>query len=182
MRWLIARLLFLPTLAWNLSLGRFLGVRDWWNQVDDGVWIGALPLARDVLQLHALGIRGVVNTCEEYPGPEAAYRESGITQLRVPTIDFTAPNLQDVQQAVDFIDEHRSHGNGVYVHCKAGRGRSATVVLCWLVQTRQMSPQAAQQHLLEIRPHVVPDVYRRPVVQQFWKLQSGSEPLPETSG
>ena len=181
MRWLIARLLFLPTLVWNLSLGRFLRVRDWWNQVEDGVWIGALPLARDATQLHALGVRGVVNTCEEYPGPEAVYRELGMTQLRVPTIDFTAPNLQDVERAVDFINDYRSRGEGVYIHCKAGRGRSATVVLCWLVQARKLSPEAAQQRLLEVRPHVVPNVYRRPVVQQFWKLQPAADQTPESS-
>ena len=138
-------------------------------------------MARDATQLHALGVRGVVNTCEEYPGPEALYRELGMTQLRVPTIDFTAPNLQDVERAVDFINDYRRRGEGVYIHCKAGRGRSATVVLCWLVQARKLSPEAAQQKLLEVRPHVVPNVYRRPVVQQFWKLQPAADQTPESS-
>ncbi len=32
-RWL-ARLLFVPTLCWNLLLGRVLHVRHWWDPID----------------------------------------------------------------------------------------------------------------------------------------------------
>ena len=178
MRWLIARLLFLPTLVWNMSLGRALRVRAWWNQVDDGVWIGALPLRRDVSALYALGIRAVVNTCDEFQGPQSTYRACGIVQLQVPTIDFTVPSLEHVQQAVAFMNEHLSRGDGVYVHCKAGRGRSATVVLCWLMQAQGITPEEAQRRLLEARPHVMPNVYRRSVVQRFWHLQTGLDDPP----
>ena len=126
MKRLVARLLFVPTLLWNMLLGRLLGLRRWWDTVDDHVILGAFPFARDASRLQALGVGAVVNTCEEYAGPQAAYQEAGIEQLRIPTIDFTPPSLAHVEQAVQFMDEQIAAGKKVYVHCKAGRGRSAT--------------------------------------------------------
>lgn len=167
MKRLVARLLFVPTLLWNMLLGRLLGLRHWWDPVDDHVILGAFPFARDARKLQALGVRAVVNTCEEYAGPQAAYRDADIEQLRIPTIDFTPPSLPDVEQAVQFMDEQIAQGKKVYVHCKAGRGRSATVVLCWLVANRQMTPEAAQAHLISARPHVNRGLAQREVVKQF---------------
>ncbi|MFV1965290.1 MAG: dual specificity protein phosphatase family protein, partial [Pirellulaceae bacterium] len=95
--------------------------------------IGALPLASDVPKMHAEGVRAVVNMCEEYAGPVAAYESLGMLQLRLKTIDFASPSLADLQQGVAFIEEHAHSNQTVYIHCKAGRGRSATMVLCWLV-------------------------------------------------
>ena len=88
----------------------------------------------------------------------------------MPTIDFTHPVYDDVQGAVDFMMEQIEQGKTVYVHCKAGRARSATVVLCWLIQAKGMSAAAGQQLLLERRPHVNPRLPSRKVVQQFEEM------------
>jgi predicted protein tyrosine phosphatase len=37
------------------------------------------------------------------------------------------------QSAVSFIREHKAQGNRVYVHCRAGHGRSAAGVFAWLI-------------------------------------------------
>jgi atypical dual specificity phosphatase len=167
MRWLIARLLFYPTLAWNLLLSRVLRVRRWWDRVDEHVLVGALPLASDVPSLQAAGVGAVVNCCEEYKGPVQAYERAGIVQLRLPTIDFVAPTLEDAERGAAFIQERVEQGESVYVHCKAGRGRSATIALCWLIAAKGMTPDQAQAKLLEKRPHVCRSLARRRVVQQF---------------
>jgi atypical dual specificity phosphatase len=60
-----------------------------------------------------------------------------------------------------------SSGKKVYVHCKAGRARSATVVLCWLVHSRRMTPEEAQRLLLKVRPHVNARIYQRGVVLEY---------------
>ena len=166
MRWIAARLLFWPTLAWNVLLGRVLRLRAWWSHVDDGTILGALPFSSDVASLQAEGVRAVVNMCEEYAGPEEVYERAGIVQLRLPTIDFTAPSLEHLKRGVAFIEQYVSAGQGVYVHCKAGRGRSATMMLCWLVATKDMTPEEAYAFLLKKRPHVCRAALRR-VVWQF---------------
>ncbi|MCW8131016.1 MAG: dual specificity protein phosphatase family protein [Planctomycetota bacterium] len=167
MRWLIARVLFYPTLAWNLLLKSANPRRRWWDRVDEHVLIGALPFEGDVDALHAEGVRAVVNTCEEYAGPGKAYARLGIAQLRIPTVDFTPPALEDIERAVSFMKERAARGESVLVHCKAGRGRSATVVVCWLIERAGLTPGAAMDLLAEKRPHVMRAVARREVVRAF---------------
>ncbi|WP_153557074.1 dual specificity protein phosphatase family protein [Roseimaritima sediminicola] len=162
-----ARSVFYPTLWWNMLHGRVLKVRSWSTRVDPHLIVGAYPFARDVPRMTSEGVKAVVNTCEEYPGPLDAYRLAGIEQLHIPTVDFTHPRLEDVQRAVEFIQDHAAAGSTTYVHCKAGRARSATVALCWMVKYRQLSAEEAQAQLLKLRPHVNPRVARRPVVQAF---------------
>ena len=73
----------------------------------------------------------------------------------------------DVERAVEFVQSHVEQGHTVYIHCKAGRARSATVALCWLVRHRGLSPEEAQEKLLQERPHVKRTVWQRPVVTAF---------------
>jgi atypical dual specificity phosphatase len=167
MKRLIARLLFHPTLMWNRLLLRLVPGRRWWDRIDDDVLLGALPSGDDAHALHAEGVRAVVNTCEEYGGPQSVYEELGIEQLRIPTIDFQPPTLADVERAVDFMRARVAEGKQVYVHCKAGRGRSATVVLCWLIGEKGMKPEEGFGLIRERRPHVIGGLCRRNVVKAF---------------
>jgi len=165
----LSNLIFLPTLTWNMLLGRWLKIRHWWDRIDDHVVLGAFPFARDVPNLQCDGVTDVINTCQEYAGPQAAYEKAGITQLRLPTVDFNHPSLENVVKGVEFIQSVAEKGGTVYVHCKAGRARSATIVLCWLMKSQEMTPDEAQQFILEQRPHADPRLARRPVVQEFYK-------------
>ncbi len=167
MRHLAIRLLFVPSLIYNLLLARLVPNRRWWDQVEDHILLGALPLPWLVDDMAAAGVRAVVNTCVEYGGPIKGYARHGIEQLCTPTLDFTPPTLEDVERAVAFVETHRDRGETVYIHCKAGRGRSATVALCWLVAHRGMTPEQAQAHLETVRPHVNRTLWKREVVQQF---------------
>jgi len=99
------------------------------------VYLGCAPMAilGHPSQLHELGVRGVVNMCDEYPGPIEAYRKLGIKQLRLPTADHFEPSLQALEEATRFIEAHRKRGEKVYVHCKAGHGRGASVAQGWLM-------------------------------------------------
>ena len=174
-RWM-ARSLFWPTLMHNFVLGRVLRVRHWWDRVDEHLILGALPFKRDAAALQRQGVTGVINMCEEYPGPTARYKQLGIEQLWLPTVDFNHPSEEFVESGAEFIERHAKSGGTVYVHCKAGRARSATIALWWLVRYRSMTPEAAQKKLLAARPHVNPRVYLRPVIQQLYKQLAKSEP------
>lgn len=165
-----AKLMFWPTLAWTILLAR--GLRNctgwnWWDRIDDGLWLGALPLTSDVPKLHALGIRGVINLCAETSGPVAAHVQYGLEQLHLPTSDFTSPTRQAIDQAIAFIEQWRAEQAGVYLHCKAGRGRSATVAACWLMHSRGCTAEAAQAALTACRRQVARDLAQRDVVRKF---------------
>ncbi len=177
LRRLYAQSVFYPTLGWNYALARFLRRRNWWDLIAPNVIVGAYPFSRDVEAMYAAGVRAVVNTCEEYKGPHVEYLRLGIEQLWIPTTDFTHPRLADVQQAVEFVQKHSQAGETVYIHCKAGRARSATVAICWLMKYQGMSAEQAQTTLLESRPHINPRLTERQVVIEFAKsMRSDSEP------
>ena len=173
MRRVFAYVMFVPSLGWNLLLNRLLSRWHWWDRVEPHLLVGALPFARIVPALADEGVCAVVNTCEEYAGPTAAYAVAGINQLRLPTVDFTPPSLASVQRGVDYIQQHVGAGKTVYVHCKAGRGRSATVALCWLVAHRGMTPVEAQALLQQKRPQVLKTVHQRQVVRDFCQTLPG---------
>lgn len=78
-------------------------------------------------------VRGVVNLCEEYRGPDRSYKQLGMRHLHLPTTDHFEPTVRDLERAVQFIAEHEALGKKVYVHCRAGHGRSAAVVFAWLI-------------------------------------------------
>lgn len=162
-----ARTVFYPTLSWNYALARVFKRRNWWDSIDPNVIVGAYPFARDVQAMSAAGVRAVVNTCEEYDGPRVQYERHGIEQLRIPTTDFTHPRLADVEMAVEFVEQHAAAGDVVYIHCKAGRARSATVAICWLMKYRNLNADQAQSLLLKSRPHINPRLTSRPVVREF---------------
>jgi protein-tyrosine phosphatase len=50
--------------------------------------------------------------------------------------------------------ERVQNGEYVYVHCKAGRGRSTTLVVCYLIRTFDMDPVTAYMHVRQRRPQV----------------------------
>ncbi|MEZ6134367.1 MAG: dual specificity protein phosphatase family protein [Pirellulaceae bacterium] len=172
MRRFLARAIYHPTLAYNVFLGRGLRLRRWWDYVDDQIILGAMPFRRDTHKLKELGVTGVVNMCEEYPGPKVEYGRLGIEQLWLPTTDFHHPAAEHVELGANFIEQHVQADGKVYVHCKAGRARSATIVCWWFVKYRGLTPAAAQAKMLAARPHVNPNIHLRPVIQELYAALS----------
>ncbi|CAM8877703.1 hypothetical protein QQ045_020118 [Rhodiola kirilowii] len=152
-----ARALFYPTLIYNVIRNKLQTEFRWWDRVDKFVLLGAVPFPTDVFRFKELGVQGVVTLNEPYETlvPSSLYQANGIDHLLIPTRDYCfAPSMRDICQAVNFIHEKSSLGKTTYVHCKAGRGRSTTIVLCFLVKHRGMTPDAAYAYVKSIRPRV----------------------------
>ncbi|XWS45833.1 hypothetical protein CRYUN_Cryun14cG0013500 [Craigia yunnanensis] len=130
-----ARALFYPTLLYNVVRNKIQSEFRWWDRVDEFILLGAVPFPADVSRLKHLGVSGVVTLNEPYETlvPTSLYHAHNINHLVIPTRDYLfAPSFADICRAVDFIHENASLGEATYVHCKAGRGRSTTIVLCYL--------------------------------------------------
>mmetsp|Transcript_902 Transcript_902/g.1105 ORF Transcript_902/g.1105 Transcript_902/m.1105 type:complete len:261 (+) Transcript_902:24-806(+) len=127
---IVSQVLFWPTLP--ITLSRRIG--KWITRVDDTVLIGGAPYGNYPEKLYGEhGVRGVINLCEEFRGPLRKYKELGIEELHLPTTDHFAPAEEDLVSAIAFIRRHEARGKCVYVHCKAGHGRSAATVFSWLM-------------------------------------------------
>lgn len=162
----LIRASFYPTLFLNRAMCA-VGVWRRWDWVDEHVAVGALPSARFLRQLADAGISAIVNLCVEYRGNERRLSALGMTQLHLPTLDYHRPCAEDIARAVDFIREQIATGNKAYIHCKAGRGRSATIAVGYLMATRQISAEQAFLHLKSIRPHIDSDIPRAPEVVAY---------------
>lgn len=169
-----ARALFYPTLLYNVVRNKFQPEFHWWDRVDEFLLLGAVPFPSQVLTLKELGVHGVITLNEPYETlvPSSLYQMNGIEHLVIPTRDYCfAPSLSNICQAVEFIHEIAKLGRTTYVHCKAGRGRSTTVVLCYLIQHKQMTPDSAYGYVKSIRPRVRLASAQWEAVQQYYLLK-----------
>nr|CAB3265275.1 phosphatidylglycerophosphatase and protein-tyrosine phosphatase 1-like [Phallusia mammillata] len=151
---------FYPTLAYNLILEKVTS-RTWYSRIDETVLLGALPFKSMTKQLiEKEGVQGVVSLNEDFEVEKFVntaedWKSWGVQLLRLRTPDFVAsPSQTHLKQGVDFILEHRERCESVYVHCKAGRTRSATLVACYLMTVYDCSPSQAVEMILSKRPHV----------------------------
>ncbi|KAL3532557.1 hypothetical protein ACH5RR_006078 [Cinchona calisaya] len=175
-----ARILFYPTLLYNVFRNK-INQADfrWWDQIDQFLILGAVPFPKDVPRLRQLGVGGVITLNESYETlvPTSLYHAHGIAHLVIPTRDYLfAPSFLDINQAVDFIHKNASVGQTTYVHCKAGRGRSTTIVLCYLVEYKNMSPASALEYVRSKRPRVLLAPSQWKAVQEFkqWRMASSA--------
>jgi len=167
-----AYLLFYPTLFWTILLGRVLKVRNWWDEVDDNIILGAIPFSRDVRMLSDIGVKCIINLCAESEGPVHLYEKCNIDYFALPTTDFTCPGIENIEKGVSIIQQYQDKHEKVYVHCKAGRGRSATIVFCWLVCNKKYRIEEAMKLLISKRPHVNRKLYQRELVKEYIELNS----------
>ncbi|XP_015961251.1 phosphatidylglycerophosphate phosphatase PTPMT2 [Arachis duranensis] len=171
-----ARALFYPTLLYNVVRNKIQAEFRWWDKVDEFILLGAVPFPIDVPRLKELGVRGVVTLNESYETlvPTTLYYAHGIDHLVIPTRDYCfAPLLHDICRAVDFIHENALSGHTTYVHCKAGRGRSTTVVICYLVHHKLMTPEGAYDYVKSIRPRVLLASSQWQAVQDYYRYLMG---------
>ncbi|KAM7512927.1 hypothetical protein LguiB_011802 [Lonicera macranthoides] len=179
-----ARILFYPTLLYNVFRNKIEPEFRWWDEIDQFLLLGAVPFPKDVPRLKQLGVGGVITLNEPYETlvPTSLYHAHGIDHLVIPTRDYLfAPSFVDINRAVDFIHMNASCSRTTYVHCKAGRGRSTTIVLCYLVEYKHMTPAAALEYVRSRRPRVLLAPSQWKAVQEY-KQQRFASTVHSPSG
>ena len=91
------------------------------------------------------------------PGSELSGKT--IRHIRKPIMDMTIPAEAEMARILDTIDEAVESGQVVYVHCLAGRGRTGTVIGCYLVR-HGMSGEEALAEITRLRKGM-PDSFNR---------------------
>ncbi|XP_057663755.1 phosphatidylglycerophosphatase and protein-tyrosine phosphatase 1 [Diorhabda carinulata] len=165
---MFARFTFYPTLVYNVLMER-ISTRQWYNRIDDVVILGALPfksLTKELIEKE--NVKAVISMNEDYElflsNDAQSWKDAGVEFLQLATTDiFATPCQSKLIEGVKFIDKYvkKRHivdgisTNSVYVHCKAGRTRSATLVGCYLMHRYGWSPERAVEHMKDKRPHIL---------------------------
>ncbi|XP_071879131.1 phosphatidylglycerophosphatase and protein-tyrosine phosphatase 1-like isoform X3 [Bombus fervidus] len=178
---MFARLTFYPTLFYNVLMEK-ISSRNWYDRIDDTVILGALPFRSMTKQLiNEENVRGVISMNEDYElqlfsNSEKEWKNNNVEFLQLSVTDiFQSPSQEKLKLGVNFINKFRdvptelnnstnadkTHLKTVYVHCKAGRTRSATLVGCYLMmknnpcQKNQWAPEEAVAYMQQKRPHIL---------------------------
>lgn len=134
------------------------GLWNWWDKISEfesgaSLFLGALPIVRgavgyewrnDLTEIKKLGVGAVLSVVEVFettsegwigsPVMPNKWKDAGVKQLQLPTPDFETISTETIEKGVAFIHENIQKGISVYVHCKAGRGRSALIEMCYLIK------------------------------------------------
>lgn len=93
---------------------------------------------RHIVDLTEAGEGSHVGTpLADYTGDLAALTADGsieATHRRHPIVDMDIPSVDTMVAILDDIDAALGDDRTVYVHCWGGRGRTGTVVGCWLAR------------------------------------------------
>ncbi|CAL4075898.1 unnamed protein product [Meganyctiphanes norvegica] len=159
---LFARVSFVPSLIYTIAMEK-ISPRQWFNYIDANIILGALPMKGMTKQLvNEEKVNAVISMNEDYElkwlsNMTQEWSVVGVKFLQLSITDiFEAPCQEKLLEGVDFIKNLKSEKADarVYIHCKAGRTRSATLVGCYLMDKQRCSPEEAVEYMIEKRPHI----------------------------
>lgn len=158
-----------------------------------GEYPGALSTAEAVKRIEQFlkaGVTSFIDLTEEeelppYAGLWPAVVEQRIHHKRLSIRDHDVPETAaTVSRILDAIDAELAAGRTVYIHCRAGIGRTGTVVACYLMRRGLVCERALDR--LQVlwkqcaRSHSWPRTPETPEQLEF--VQGWSEPPPRAPG
>lgn len=131
----------------------------------------AFPESEDAFTLlYEIGVRAIL-TLSEQSHPYVTPTKIGMLTRHIPVPDFTAPTLQQVEEAVALISSCLNKHMPVAVHCIAGLGRTGTILACYLVATG-MPANNAIIVIREWRPGSIETMEQEAVVYEYERFIS----------
>jgi protein-tyrosine phosphatase len=141
--------------------------QSWWTEIDENFVLGALPLEYQMDRIKALGITHVISVVEPFelepgivqPTQSEQWRTMGIEHKHIEAPDFYGVPTEKIHEGIKYIHEElqKNPKAKFYIHCKAGRGRSATLLLCYKMKTNNQefdSKEKTYDYLKRLRPHI----------------------------
>ncbi len=150
----VTRWLFAPTLmGQHISLWHYRRQCTPWDEAAQGLLMGRLLTRVEAETLRKQGVTAVLDLTAEFTEP-AELR--GLNYRNLPLLDLTAPTQSGLHEAVHFIQNQLAAGGKVYVHCKVGYSRTATVVGAYLISSGHcQTVEAVVPALGRVRPGIV---------------------------
>ena len=134
------------------------------GQPGSGSYFGD-SLLHDLTTFRDLGI-GLVVTLTEHPLDAAALEQSGLRGIHLPIPDMTPPDQEVIDRFICLVDEAGRQGQATLVHCRAGLGRTGTIVACYLARGGLAADEAIDR-VRQMRPGSIETVEQEEAVRIF---------------
>jgi len=148
------------------------------TQIEEHLYLGSLPRQKGHLeQLKEAGIKAVVTLNQQWELDVSMkeLREAGLNGLRINVPDYSAPYQNQIRSGVEWMQKEVGEGNAVYVHCNGGKGRSAVVVICFLMVQHGMSSDTAFEYVRSKRKIAKMKLGRQGAFHKQWRAISNFE-------
>ena len=187
-------------------LGHNRKTRPHWSEIIDGLYLGGIPIETSIWGWGNHGeklmqqcenkqrpLKLVVSVNENWelegygflwlkPVSTEYWQTHGVIHRVCHFKDFGANiTVQEIKNEVDLIHQAMKEGFSSLVHCKAGRGRSFAIVMCYLVEKHGLSPEEAFFTIISKRPHVSPSISQFLLVEQYRKTYHPDLPCLDLS-
>ncbi|KAK7361902.1 hypothetical protein VNO77_03993 [Canavalia gladiata] len=140
-------------------------------KIDKHLFLGSIGTATDKVALNKVNITHILTVADKLPPAfpaEFVYKVIAVADRD--DVDLK----QYFKECFGFINGAKRHGGNVLVHCFAGRSRSVTIIVAYLMKTSGMSFSEAMQHVRRKRPSAYPNAGFIQQLEDFEKSIQGT--------
>lgn len=113
--------------------------------------VGHAPMSyAELYSIKDQGIDAIVNLCEEFCDLHELEEKAGFEVFYLPVADEHAPQIIEMEKALEWLDEAIYLGKKILVHCHHGIGRTGTFVTAYLIR-RGLGMKKAEKLLKKTR-------------------------------
>lgn len=148
--------------------------KHWATRIDDHLILGAIPLEHHGKWLKQQGVNVLVSMVEPFELQAGLVRPlKDIERKHIHAQDFFGVPVEQIKEGVDFFKEKIDAKETVYVHCKAGRGRSTAIVLAYLLtyglgEQKFKDYDEAYAYVKQLRPQINLNPRQKATVVEYW--------------
>ncbi|CAG8467694.1 10223_t:CDS:2 [Diversispora eburnea] len=127
--------------------------------IPDFLYLGPeISKKEEVEELESKGVKRILNMafeCVDNLGLNEKFEQ----YLKLNVKDSVEEDVESgLKVAVDFIEQAEKDQTPIYVHCKAGKSRSVTAVLAFLIKSRHWTLRHAYDYVMERRSGICPNI------------------------
>ncbi len=106
-----------------------------YSNITDNILISGEYDENDIFTIQKLGVKCVIDMRSENLFDKSLFESIGINYFNIPVDNFFPPELDQIDNAIEYINSNISVDGKILIHCKEGVGRSSLIIIAYLVTT-----------------------------------------------